>query len=284
MSLSARSSYPDVIKVYVSADMEGIAGVTGPEQLRPEGFEYQQFREFMTAEVNAAIEGARDAGATEFVVSDSHGTGLNLLIDKLPQDIQLVRSWPRPLGMMEGIDDSFAAAVFIGYHAGASNVGGIVAHTVSSKAFLSIRINEKEMSEGGINALIAGYFGVPVVMISGDEAAVCEVSDMVGPIEKAIVKWSYSHSSCRTMMPAAAQALIREKVRTGLDRRRELNPFRMKGSLILDLAYKNAEAAEVIAYLPNVELIDNRTVRFVGSIIEISMFLEMACVYPSTMT
>jgi D-amino peptidase len=271
------------MKVHISADMEGIAGVVGPEQLRQGGFEYQQFREFMTAEVTAAIEGARESGATEIVVSDAHGTGLNLLMDKLPQNIQLVRSWPRPLGMMEGIDDSFAAAVFIGYHAGASNVSGIVAHTVSSKAFLSIRINDQEMSEGGINALIAGYFGVPVVMISGDDAAVREVSAMVGPIEEAVVKWCYSHSSCRTLMPDVARSLIREKVMAGLDRRRELNPFQLKSPLTLDLTFKNADAAEIIAYLPGVALIENRTVRFVGSIIEISMFIEMACAYPATM-
>ncbi len=89
------------LKVYISADMEGVAGVVTQDQLGPAGFEYSQFREFMTAEVNAAIEAARDAGATEIVVSDSHGNGLNLLLDALPQDIELVRSWPRPLGMMK---------------------------------------------------------------------------------------------------------------------------------------------------------------------------------------
>ena len=272
------------LKVYISADMEGVAGVVGREQLEPQGFEYSQFRSFMTAEVNAAVEAARDEGATEIVISDSHGSGLNLLMDALPQDIQLVRSWPRPLGMMEGIDDSFCAAIFIGYHAGVGNIDGIAAHTVSSKAFSSVKINGIEMSEGGMNALIAGHFGVPVVMISGDDAAVREVSDMLGPIEGAVVKWHYSHTSGRTLMPEAAQALIREKVRAGLRRRQELKPFRIEGPLTLDLTYKKAEAAEIIAYLPNVELIDNHTVRFVGSIIEISMFIEMALAYPATMT
>jgi len=272
------------LKVYISADMEGVAGVVGREQLEPQGFEYSQFRSFMTAEVNAAVEAARDEGATEIVISDSHGSGLNLLMDALPQDIQLVRSWPRPLGMMEGIDDSFCAAIFIGYHASVGNMNGIAAHTVSSRAFSSVRINGIEMSEGGMNALIAGHFGVPVVMISGDDAAVREVSDMLGPIEGAVVKWHYSHTSGRTLMPEAAQALIREKVRAGLRRRQEQKPFRIEGPLTLDLTYKKAEAAEIIAYLPNVELIDNHTVRFVGSIIEISMFIEMALAYPATMT
>jgi len=271
------------LKVYISADMEGVAGVVGREQLEPQGFEYSQFRTFMTAEVNAAVEAARDEGATEIVISDSHGCGLNLLMDALPQDIQLVRSWPRPLGMMEGIDDSFCAAIFIGYHASVGNIDGITAHTVSSEAFLSVRINGVEMSEGGMNALIAGHFGVPVVMISGDDAAVREVSDMLGPIEGAVVKWHYSHTSGRTLMPEAAQALIREKVHAGLRRRQELKPFRIEGPLTLDLTYKKAEAAEIIAYLPNVELIDNHTVRFVGNIIEISMFIEMALGYPAAM-
>ena len=272
------------LKVYISADMEGVAGVVSRDQLGPKGFEYGQFRKFMTAEVNAAIEAARDVGATEIVVSDSHGNGLNLLLDALPQDIQLVRSWPRPLGMMEGIDDSFGAAIFIGYHASAGNTDGTLAHTMSGADFSSVKINGIEMTEGGMNALIAGHFGVPVVMISGDDAAVREVSDMLGPIEGAVVKWHNSHTSARTLMPEAAQALIKEKVQAGLRRRQELDPFRIEGPLVLDLTYKNATAAEMIAYLPNVELIDNHTVRFVGNIIEISMFVEMALGYPPTMT
>ena len=271
------------MKVYIFADMEGVAGVVNREQLVTDGFEFQQFRKFMTEEVNAAIEGAREAGATEIVVSDSHGTGLNLLMDVLPQDIQLVRSWPRPLGMMEGIDDTFSAALFLGYHAGVGNIGGIVAHTISSAAFTSVKINNIEMSEGGMNALIAGHFGVPVVMISGDDAAVSEVSDMLGPIEGAVVKWHYGHTSARTLMPEAAQALIREKAKAGIERRKGLKPFHIEGPLTLDLTYKNDKAAEMIAYLPNVERIDNHSVRFVGSIIELSMFIEMALGYPPTM-
>lgn len=270
------------LKVYISADMEGIAGVVGESQLGPEGFEYSQFREYMTAEVNAAIEAARAAGAAEIVVSDSHGNGQNLLLDALPQDIEVIRSWPRRLGMMEGIDESFDAAIFIGYHSSAGNIDGIAAHTQSGD-FTSVKINGLEMTEGGMNALIAGHFGVPVVMISGDDAAVREVSEMLGPIEGAVVKWHHSHTSGRTLMPGAAQALIKNKVQAGLRRRGELEAFRIEGPLTLDLAYKNDEAAEMIAYLPNVERIDNHTVRFVGTIIELSMFIEMALGYPPTM-
>ncbi|MCJ7557454.1 MAG: M55 family metallopeptidase [Gammaproteobacteria bacterium] len=271
------------LKVYISADMEGIAGVVNHDQLSPGSFEYEQFRGFMTAEVNAAIEGAREAGATEILVSDSHGNGLNLLLDKLPQNIQLVRSWPRPLGMMEGIDASFDAALFVGYHASAGNPVGIRAHTQSGSDFYSVKINGIEMSEGALNGLIAGHFGVPVVMVSGDDAAVKEVSELVGPMEGAVVKWQISHEAGRTLMPEAAQAVIREKAAAGVKRRADIKPYDIEGPLTLDLAFKNADAAEMIAYLPNVERIDNHTVRFVGDIVEINMFFEMVLGFPPTM-
>ena len=271
------------LKVYISADMEGVAGVVIGSQLAPDGFDYERFRRFMTAEVNAAIGEARALGATEIVVSDSHGNGLNLLLEELPLDVQTVRSWPRPLGMMEGIDESFDAAIFIGYHASAGNPEGILAHTQSTSDFYSVKINGQEMSEGSMNALIAGHFGVPVVMVSGDQAAVAEVSQLVGPIEGAVVKWHSSRTAGRSLSPGAAQALIGEKARAGLQRRDEIPPYTLPGPLTLDLSYKNADAAEMIAYLPNVDRIDAHTVRFVGDIVEISMFIEMALGYPPTM-
>ena len=128
MTININAQRP--LKIYISADMEGVVGVVTNEQLGPTGFEYQRFREFMTQEVNAAIEGALAGGATQIVVSDSHGNGQNLLIEKLPRDVLLVRSWPRPLMMMQGIDASFAGAVFIGYHAGTTNMEGVRAHTI----------------------------------------------------------------------------------------------------------------------------------------------------------
>jgi D-amino peptidase len=283
LALPAHAAHAKDLKVYISADMEGVAGTVVGSQLSPDGFDYERFRGFMTAEVNAAIAAAREAGATEILVSDSHGNGLNLLLDQLPQDIQVVRSWPRPLGMMEGIDDSFDAVIFIGYHASAGNPEGILAHTQSGKDFYSVKINGAEMSEGSMNALIAGHFGVPVVMVSGDDAAVREVTNTVGPMEGAVVKWHSSHEAGRSLMPEAAQKLIKQKTLAGLERRDEIPPFTMEGPLTLDLSYTNPSAAEMIAYLPNVERIDSHTARFVGDIVEISMFIEMALGYPPTM-
>src|SRR6185503_20451276 len=120
--------------------MEGITGVVTGEQLGPQGFEYARFREFMTQEVNAAIEGALAGGATQIVVSHSHGNGQNLLIEKLQKDVTLVRSWPRPLMMMQGIDESFAGAIFIGYHSGTTNSEGVRAHTISSARLADVRL------------------------------------------------------------------------------------------------------------------------------------------------
>src|SRR6185503_18524338 len=156
------------LKVYISVDMEGIAGVVTADQLGPTGFEYARAREFMTGEALAAIAGARDAGATQIVVSDSHGNGQNLLIDKFPPDVTIIRSWPRPLMMVQGIDSTFDAAVFIGYHASTTNPVGVRAHTISSANLAAVELNGVSMPEAGINAAIAAHFGVPVVAISGD--------------------------------------------------------------------------------------------------------------------
>ena len=129
------------LKLYISADMEGVVGAVTGDQLGPAGFEYGRFREFMTREVLAAIRGARAAGVGEILVSDSHGNGENLLIEMLPADVMVVRSWPRPLMMMQGIDSTFDAAVFIGYHAGTTNPAGVRAHTISSARLADVRLN-----------------------------------------------------------------------------------------------------------------------------------------------
>ena len=180
------------LKVYISVDMEGITGVVTGDQLGPTGFEYNRFREFMTAEALAAVQGAKDAGATEIVVSDSHGNGESLLIERFPADVTIVRSWPRPLMMMQGIDSTFDAAMFIGYHSATTNLRGVRAHTISSARLTSIELNGRPMAEAGINAAIAGHFAVPVVMVSGDDAAVEETRALLGDVEGAIVKRAIS--------------------------------------------------------------------------------------------
>ncbi len=270
----------DGLKIYISADMEGVVGAVSGEQLGPSGFEYARFRKFMTAEVNAAIAAARREGATEIVVSDSHGNGQNLLIDELPQDIRLIRSWPRPLMMMQGIDESFDGAIFIGYHSSTSNSRGVRAHTISSARLADVRLNGVAMSEASINAAIAGHFGVPIIMISGDEAAVEEARTVIGDIEGAVVKESIGFHSAKTMMPEAAYRLIGEKVGAALRRIGDFKPYRPARPLTLDVRFKNYRPVEVLEFLSIVKRPDSHTIRFVGQdMVEISKFIEFIVTY-----
>jgi D-amino peptidase len=268
------------LKIYISADMEGTAGVVTGEQLGPAGFEYNRFREFMTEEVNTAIQAGFEAGATEVVVSDSHGNGQNLLIEKLPKNVTIIRSWPRPLMMMQGIDEGFDGVIFLGYHAGVTNPQGIRAHTISSARLADVRLNGASMSEAGINATIAGHFNVPVIMMSGDDAAVKEATALLGDIEGAVVKWNYGYHSAKTLTPQAACDLIREKVKKALARIKSFKPYKLKTPVQLDVRFKNYRPSEVLSYLPMVERTGSHTIRFVGKdMVEVSKFLEFIITY-----
>lgn len=273
------------LKVYISVDMEGITGVVSSDQLGPASFEYQRAREWMTGDALAAIQGARDAGATEIVISDSHGNGQNLLIDQLPEDVTVIRSWPRPLMMMEGIDSTFAAAIFVGYHSGTSNVKGVRAHTMSSATLTGVTLNGREVPEGGINAAIAGYFGVPIVAVTGDDAAVAEVTPFGVGMEGAVVKRAISFHSAATLTPKAGQALIRAKVKAGVEKRARVAPWVLNGAVTAEISFKHYRAPEMLAYLPIVTRVNAHTIRFVGkNILEVSRFLEFVNTYQTDLT
>ena len=267
-------------KVYISVDLEGIAGVVTGDQLGPTGFEYGRAREFMTAEALAAIAAAREAGATEILVSDSHGNGESLLIDQFPDDVRIVRSWPRPLMMMEGIDSTFSAAMFIGYHASTTSPAGVRAHTISSANLASVSLNGIAMPEAGINAAIAGRFGVPVVFISGDDIAVEETRRLLGDVEGAVVKRAISFHSASTMTPKAAQQLIRERVKAALARRSAFKPYVVRAPITLDVVFKNYRPAEILSYLPIVQRTTSHGIKFTGrDMVEVSRFLEFIGTY-----
>lgn len=249
------------LKVFISADMEGITGVVQPAQLGPTGFEYGKAREWMTAEVNAAIEGARAAGATEFIVADSHGNAQNLLIDQLPEDVRVVRGFPRPMSMMQGVDETCAAAIFIGYHASEFGLDAVRGHTFSSARLLGVKLHGQDVSEGIFNAAIAGHFGVPVAFISGDRAAVAQLQRAVRAVETVVVKDGLGYHSAATLTPARARALIRSGVTRALGRLRELQPYRVKTPVDLEVGFKLTLDAERISYLPGVTRVDAHTVR-----------------------
>ena len=216
----------------------------------------------MTREALAAIEAAKAAGATEIIVADSHGNGQNLLIDQLPTDVRVIRSWPRRLSMVAGIDEAIDAAIFIGYHAGTNNPAGVRAHTFSSATLTRVAVNGMNMTEGSWNAAIAGQFGVPVVMMSGDDAAIAEVRKLIGNIEAAETKRSLGFHSASTITPQASATLIGQRVRTALGRLAEFKPYKVQTPVTVDVSFKNYMPAEVLAYLPLFQRIDSHSIRF----------------------
>jgi D-amino peptidase len=284
-SAAPRAQRP--LKVYISADMEGITGVASADQLGPAAFEYQQARQWMTGDVLAAMQGAREAGATEFVISDSHGNGESLLIDRFPNDIPvtIVRAFPRPLAMMEGLDASFAAVMFVGYHTSTSSSTGVRAHTISSALLTRIAINGTSMSEAGINAAIAADYSVPVVLITGDDAIVAESKQRFGAIEGVAVKRAIGFHSAATMTPEAGQALIRQRAKIALERRAEMRPYTLARPLSLEVSFKNYRPVELLGYLSSIERIDSHTVRYKPrDMADVSKFIEFVTNYDPTLT
>jgi D-amino peptidase len=268
------AAQPRKLKVHISVDMEGVVGTVTGDQLGPAGFEYGRFREFMTREALAAIEAAKAAGATEIVVADSHGNGENLLIEQLPADVRVIRSWPRRLGMVAGVEDGVDAAIFIGYHAGTNNPAGVRAHTFSSANLTRVALNGTNVTEGSWNAAIAGHYGVPVVMMSGDDAAIAEVRKAVGNIEAAETKRTLGFHSANTLTPQASYDLIRSRVRAALGRLGDFTPLRIAGPVTVDVSFKSYMPAEVLAYLPMFERTDSHSIRFrAKDMVEASMIM-----------
>lgn len=263
-------------RVYISSDIEGVAGVVSHEQVVPEGFEYQEAREWMTAEVIAACDAAIEMGVTDIVVSDSHGNGQNLLLDRLPTEVQVVRSWPRPLCMMEGIQEGdYDAAFLMGYHSGATTLRGVMAHTLHGGGISEIRLNGMVASETLISAATAGQFGVPITFVSGDDAYIEHAHELLDSIEGVTTKWALSTRSARSLLPQVACGEIRSGVITALDQSNQVAPFCIKPPIELQVSCVRRRSAELLDYLPNIKRLDAYTIQYKGdSMIEISKFLS----------
>jgi D-amino peptidase len=250
------------MRLYISADMEGIAGVVSRENLAPGRFEYESARDWMTQAVLSACETAREMGASEVVVSDSHGNGQNLRFERLPEYVRLVRSWPRPLGMMQGVEvGAYVGAMLIGYHAASSNRAGTLAHTISGEFIHEVRLNGKPASEAHISAAIAGHFGVPILMFAGDDVAVAEAREEFGDLATATLKVSTGWLSALHLSIGAADVALREAVRAGIQRAGQLQSRRMQTPVVLEIRLRNRVMAEWLSYLSGIERVDAFTVR-----------------------
>jgi len=251
------------LRVYVSVDMEGISGVVSSEQTNPESPEYAAARRWMAEDVNAVVAGLLASGATDIVVNDSHGSMRNLSPGDLRGEATLISGTPKPLAMMAGIDGSFDACVFVGYHAQAGTEGATLDHTISSATVLAIRINGVEMPELALNAAIAGRFGVPVVMLSGDAAACRQATSMLGDgLTTVAVKEALSRTAARLVPLAEAHRRLEDAARSALAERARIRPFRLGPPFRFELSFLSTGLADRAALLPAVARADARTLTF----------------------
>lgn len=225
------------LKVFISVDMEGLAGVVTGPNVSSNGPDYPHFRAIMAAETNAAIDGAFRGGATEVLVRDSHGSKENLLPGDLDPRARLLRGVSSgPKNMMEGLDSTFSAVAFVGYHAKAGTPNAILEHT-STGNVVDFSINGVSLPEGGYNALVAGLYGVPVVFVAGDRAVVDQIRGLVGPIDGVAVKDEIGDAS-NGMSPKAAQDEIRRTVQRAVTNRATAKPWKLTGPYTMVLKVK----------------------------------------------
>ncbi|MEP6688745.1 MAG: M55 family metallopeptidase [Gemmatimonadales bacterium] len=252
------------MRVYISVDMEGVAGVVHEDQTDPidprHAGEYNRFRRLMTAEANAAIEGALAAGADYVLVNDSHWLMRNLLAEELHPAAELLSGGTKARSMMEGVDLGFDAALCVGYHARAGVGHAVIDHTYTSRVH-EARLNGRPVGELAINAALAGTFDVPVALVSGDQALAAEAQDLLGPaVETVIVKHAVGRFAARSVSPATACGLIRDGVIAALGRAHA--PFRLVTPVRLEVDFAETQMADMAELVPASVRTAGRTVAF----------------------
>ena len=247
------------MKVFVSTDLEGTAGVVDWSQCVPGQGDYDYYRGLLQAEVNAAIEGAADAGATDFLVNDSHSTMRNLRPDALAGNARYLSGRHKPLYMMQGLDDSFDAIFFISYH-GSMSSRSALSHTYNPRAIAEVSLNGTVVGESGINALVARAFGVPIVLVTGDEITAAEAQKVSPGIHTAVVKRAVTRFAADSMHPHAACALIAEQARAAVAGLPAASAPAITLPATLDVTFRNADLAEMATWVSGVELTGTTTV------------------------
>jgi len=250
------------LRVFISVDLEGISGVVHEEHTRRDGKEHDRARRLMTGEANAAISGAFEAGATEVVVNDSHGTMRNLVPEELHEDAKLITGSMKHLGMMQGVAEGFDAAFLVGYHARRGTLHGILDHTYSGATVGSFVVNGQELGETGMNAAIAGSFNVPIVLVTGDSAVTGEARALLSDVETVTVKEAVSRRSAKCVHPNKARQMIRQGAISALKRRSEMRPFKLEPPFELRLELMNAGMADAAELIPEVKRVAPRVVAY----------------------
>ncbi|HXV22723.1 MAG TPA: M55 family metallopeptidase [Alphaproteobacteria bacterium] len=253
------------MKVFISVDMEGVTGLTDPEDVLPDGADYQRGRVFMTQDANAAVLGAFDAGATEVLVNDSHWIMRNLLLEQLDPRAKVIKGFTKPLCMLQGLDESFDAAVFIGYHSCAGTEGGVLAHTLLGKEIHNVLLDDEPMGETRLNALIAGHFGVPVAFLAGDTACCTEARRVLGEnLPTFAVKDGIDMFSATCLHPEVTKAGIRAGVKKALTSAalKKRKPYRVPGEHRFGIEWNTTTIASMCALIPGIRKVTPRLTEF----------------------
>ncbi|MFD1361957.1 M55 family metallopeptidase [Lentibacillus salinarum] len=266
------------MKVFISADMEGISGVATNVQLKKES-EYQRFRKLMTEDVNAAIDGAFKGGATEVVVADGHANMSNIYIEYLDNRARLVSGSNRVMCQLEGLDDSFDAIMFVGHHGrqdGSERT--VINHSLSSTSLSEVKINGTVVGETEMNTRVAGHFGVPAVFISGDDAYCKEVQETLPDVEAAVVKRGIDRFAAELLPPEKTQKTIRKKAEVAIKKAKQVEAFKLHGSVTFELDFKLTSQALMTTTIPSVQLTSPTTIKFTNDNIVEAYKLMWACV------
>jgi len=250
------------MKLYLSVDMEGLWGVSSPEQITPGGREYQRGRTLMTQEVNLVIDLLYSHGVETILINDSHGTMDNILIEELDQRVSLISGNDKPLGMMEGIDESFDAALFIGYHPRAMSEKGIFDHTYSGKLIQDVTVKGQSLGESGLNARLAGAYDVPVIFISGDDTLCEQVNEEIGDIETLAVKRTISRYCAEHCSKDTLEADYREKISNAIRRLQTIQPVKVEGPVNAEVAFKESVMTEGVLLHRGIERMSPNRVMF----------------------
>lgn len=250
------------MKVLVSVDIEGVAGVTHAEQTRNGNGEYERARAWMTAEANAAIRGAFDGGATEVLVNDSHGGFRNLLLDKLDERAQMVTGKPRYLSMMSGVEQGCETVFMVGYHS-KSQTTGVLAHTINSFAFRHVVVNGTELGEAGLYGALAGEFGASVALLTGDDVFLAETLPLFPGAMSVQTKVAQGNATCTSLSPGRACELIHEAAAKAMGKAAGLKPLVLSNApFVCELTTQTPGQADLFCQLPTVTRVNGNTLSF----------------------
>lgn len=246
------------MKVYISADMEGTTGVTHPEDVIPGRSQYERFRKLLTADVNAAIDGAVEAGADEVLVNEAHDGMKNILLEELDPRAEIIIGRRKPYVMMEGVEGA-DVAFFVGYHTGAGT-GGVLSHTFRAMPIIGVELNGEPCSEGRMNATFAGLQNIPVGLVSGDDIVCEESKGLYGGVRTAQVKIALDRYAARCLVPEVAHDLIRDEAKTAVEVVERLTPYIVEPPYTFTVEFATASLAASTLYFPEIERLDDRRI------------------------